>query len=217
MNWAVVDMNVLLVDNHGFTLASLKGALEARGYHVVARASAREALEGLDSRLLSLAVLDFDLGPGPTGIDLAIRLRELIPSIGIVLLTSYRDPRLHSSGLPTLPPGTIYLCKADLNDLSALDQALRVVSHSPLTRRNSIFKPRGASAALTDAQVEVLIAVATGQSNSQIATSRHVSVSAVEHMIARIAERLGIDKDPNANLRVQLTRAYQRLRELDGS
>lgn len=210
-------MNVLLVDNHAFTLASLQSAMSARGMQTRGCGSAREALATVEERAYDVAILDFDLGVGPTGIDLALRLRELIPEIGLVLLTSYRDPRLHSSGLPTLPVGTVYLCKADLNDLAALVQAAELVRHAPLTRRNSVFKPRGASAALTDAQVEVLIAVANGQSNAQIAVTRGVSQSATEQMIARIAERLGIEKDPQANLRVQLTRAYQRLRELDGT
>lgn len=210
-------MRLLLVDNHAFTLASLAAALRSRGLQVLACGSAREALAVVDTETPAVAVLDFDLGVGPTGIDVALRLRELLPEIGLVLLTSYRDPRLYSSSLPTLPAGTIYLCKADLNDLTALVQAIELVRHAPLVRRNSVFKPRGPSAELTDAQVDVLLAVAAGQSNAQIAATRNVSHSAIEQMISRIADRLGIEKDSQTNLRVQLTRAYQRLRKLDGA
>jgi hypothetical protein len=44
-----------------------------------------------------------------------------------------------------------------------------------------------------------------------------VTESAIEQTIARIIERLQIEKDSEQNPRVQLTRAYQQLRELDGA
>jgi len=208
---------VLIVDNHGFTLSTLNAALTGQGMSTLACASAREALAQVPAFSPEVAVLDFDLGTGPTGIDLALRLRDLFPQVGIILLTSYRDPRLHSSGLPALPIGSIYLCKADLSDVNALLHAIALVRHSPLVRRNSVFKPRGASAALTDTQVQVLIEVATGATNAHIAKTRGVTESAIEQTIARIVERLQIDKDLEQNPRVRLTRAYQQLRELDGA
>lgn len=208
---------VLLVDNHAFTLSTLNAALIGQGMGTLACASAREALAQVPAFSPEVAVLDFDLGTGPTGIDLALRLRELFPQVGIVLLTSYRDPRLHSSGLPALPAGSIYLCKADLSDVNALIQVIALVRHAPLVRRNSVFKPRGASAVLTDTQVQILIEVASGATNAHIAKTRGVTESAIEQTFARIVERLQIDKDPQQNPRVQLTRAYQQLRELDGA
>ena len=208
---------VLLVDNHAFSLTMLESALSARGTETLACSSAREAINAVEGFRPEVALLDFDLGTGPTGIDLALRLRELIPTVGVVLLTSYRDPRLHSSGMPALPIGSVYLCKADLNDFTAVIEAVELVRHAPLVRRNSVFTPRGASAELTDMQVEVLISIASGLTTAQIATTRGVSQSAIEQINARIAERLQIEKDPQSNLRVQLTRAYQRLRELDGA
>ena len=125
---------VLIVDNHAFTLSTLNAALIGQGLSTLACDSAREALAQAPAFLPEVAVLDFDLGTGPTGIDLALRLRELFSQLGIVLLTSYRDPRLHSSGLPTLPIGVIYLCKSDLNDVNALLQAIELVRHAPLVR-----------------------------------------------------------------------------------
>jgi DNA-binding NarL/FixJ family response regulator len=80
-----------------------------------------------------------------------------------------------------------------------------------------LFKPRGASAELTDTQVQILVEVASGATNAHIAKTRGVTESAVEQTITRIVERLQIDKDPEQNSRVQLTRAYQQLRELDGA
>ena len=49
-----------------------------------------------------------------------------------------------------------------------------------------------------------------GLSNAQIAEKRGTSNSAVEKMVARIAERLGISPD-DGNVRVILTQEYLKL------
>ena len=91
------------------------------------------------------------------------------------------------------------------------------VRHAPLVTRRLAFGPQGASAVLTDSLVEILVAIATGSTTAQIAATRGVSASAVEKSIARICEQLDIAKDPNLNQRVQLSRMYNHLRELDGA
>ena len=70
----------------------------------------------------------------------------------------------------------------------------------------------GPSVALTDMQVEVLLLVGDGVTTSEIAARRGVSTSAVEQTIARICERLDIQRGPSRNQRVQLVQALNRLR-----
>ena len=81
-------IGVLLVEDDSFTRSTLAAALERHGI-VIAHAlgSAREALAL--AALPDVAVLDLDLGPGPTGIDLAVALRERAPAIGLVLLVAF--------------------------------------------------------------------------------------------------------------------------------
>ncbi len=210
-------MRVLLVENHAFTLTTLTAALSGWNLDVRGCSAAREALREVADFVPEVAVLDLDLGTGPSGLDLAIELRRRFPNVGIVLLTSYRDARLHSSGIRPLPQGGIYLCKADLSDFHVLIDAIHAVRHAPLVTRRLAFGPQGASAVLTDSLVEILVAIATGSTTAQIAATRGVSASAVEKSIARICEQLDIAKDPNLNQRVQLSRMYNHLRELDGA
>ena len=162
---------------------------------------------------LDVALLDLDLGTGPTGLDLAEELRRRLPAIGIVLLTSYRDPRLAGVDLPDLPVGGVYLCKDEIEDLESVVSIIAMVRQLPLARRPE----HGITArdqALTDVQIDVLSALASGATTAQIAKDRGVSEGAVEKTIARICERLEISRDPHINQRVQLVHAFNQMRGL---
>lgn len=202
---------ILVVDDHPFGLTTLAAALSGRGFHVQSSLTAREALEVSPTFLPDVALLDLDLGPGPTGIDLAYALRRLHPSIGVCILTSYRDPRLAGTDIPALPIGSLYLCKADVAHMQLLVDAVTLLSHAPLTRRKA-YQSTGPTENLTDIQMEVLLLVGEGVTTAEIAARRGVTQGAIEQTIARICERLDIPKDARLNQRVQLVQALNRLR-----
>ena len=203
---------VLVVDNHTFTLATLEGSLQGRGFAVVATSTARDAIDQISLSPCDVALLDLDLGIGPTGIDLAIELRERIPNIGIVILTSYRDPRLAGHELKGIPKGGVYLCKSDITDVTVLTQTLEAVHRQPTVERQRTGFVTGPTAALTDVQVEILLAIGSGATTREIALRRGVSESAVEQMMNRICDRLKVERSGRLNQRVQLVQALNQLR-----
>lgn len=213
----VVSARVLVVDDHPFALGTLTAALAGRGVDVRSTSTARDALALAIEARPSVALLDLDLGAGPTGIDLAHALRKALPAIGICILTSFRDPRLAGLGLPALPIGSMYLCKADFSNIDGLISSISMLEHAPLTRRAALQGAGGPTIALTDLQVEVLLLVGEGATTAQIAELRGVSASAIEQTIARICERLDIPKNASGNQRVQLVQALNRLRGQAGS
>lgn len=212
MNAGMNQAHVLVVDNHAFTLATLHGALQGRGLNVQAAKSAREAIELADHEKFDVALLDLDLGVGPTGIDLAIELRNRNQSLGIIILTSYRDPRLAGHELQGIPRGGVYICKSDVTDVTQLVRVIQEVSNQPLASRKRTSFITGPTAELTDAQVEILVAVGSGATTREISVRRGVSESAVEQMLNRICDRLLIKKDGRFNQRVQLVQALNELR-----
>lgn len=197
-------VSLLLVEDDAFTRATLAAALKSYGLRSIsAVGSAREALAFED--LPEVAVLDLDLGPGPTGIDLAIALRERRPDIGIILLTSYDDPRLIAADLPAAPRGTRHLRKREIEDIAVVASTITAAAtypHAP-TAVPSID--------LSEAQIEVLRAVAEGLSTAEIARQRGVSVNAVEHAITRLCEHFGLERDSARNQRVRLAAEYHAL------
>lgn len=203
---------VLVVDDHPYGLATLTAALAGRGIDARGSSTVPEALAVAQDFRPAVALVDLDLGPGPTGIDLAHALRRSLPAIGTCILTSYRDPRLAGPGLPALPIGSVYLCKADISDVNRITEVITMLEHAPLTRRSRSAAAAGPTVALTDLQMEVLLMVGAGVTTAEIAAQRKVSVGAVEQTIARICERLEIPKHATRNQRVQLVQALNRLR-----
>lgn len=205
----MVLASVLLVDDDMFTRTTLSAALSARGINVVASTdSAAGALENLISLNPDVAIVDLDLGPGPSGIDICHALRAQKPNLGLILLTSYTDPRIHDPSNSQLPKGCRFISKSELSDFKVLIEEIVIARNKPFAsaklRKVNDHK-------LTDVQLEVLIAVAQGLSSAEIATNRGVSVKAIEGIIAKTHVALGINKSKSINLRVQLARAYFQL------
>ena len=206
-NGVVSGARVLVVEDDDFTRTTLAGALAHAGYEIVgAVGDAGNAVGRVTALLPDCAVLDLDLGPGPTGIDIAHGMRRALPALGIVILTSFSDPRLLSTSLKDLPLGASYVVKQSLTDLGILVAAI----DGAIALAGTAAMPDEASG-LTDAQVDTLRLLAAGLSNAEIARARFVTEKSVEQAIARAAKRLGVVATTSVNQRVSLARAYFRL------
>lgn len=202
-----MSLRCLVVDDDDFTRVTLQAALRSEGFEVAASVgSAEEAIRFIRSNVVDVAMLDLDLGPGPTGIDLAFGIRRLRPAVGIVLLTSFSDPRLLASSARELPDGATYVVKQSLTDIGFLSEAIRgAASSEPIPSEAMQAVP------LSDAQIETLRLLAYGLTNDQIAAARFVSRKSVEQTIRRIADALDIGQQAGNNMRVALAREYFRL------
>lgn len=195
--------SVLLVEDDNLVRAALSAGLAHHGLDVTAVSDARAAMTAFTTDQPDVAVLDLHLGAGPTGLDLAVAMRERAPDIGLVLLTSFSDPRLLRTSLDTIPSGMHYLVKQSVDDLALLVAAIEsapAAAHLPATAA-----PRSA---LTGAQADTLRLLAAGLSNGEIARVRVVTEATVEKTIARTAQALGIPYAEGVNQRVALARAY---------
>ena len=116
-----VDLRIMLVEDDEFTRATLRSALVAQGLDIVHDAgTVKGGLEAAKSLRPDVAVLDYNLGKGPNGIDLANQLRKSQPSIGIVLLTAFLNPAELDSKISQLPQGSRYLVKHSVNKIEVL-------------------------------------------------------------------------------------------------
>jgi DNA-binding NarL/FixJ family response regulator len=198
-------LKILLVEDNDFTRSTVGAALRAEHCDVVASvATAKEAMNVSKDLDFDCAVIDLHLGAGPSGIDLAHSLRRRDPDVGIVILTSFQDPRLLDGDQRPLPQGAVYAVKDEMRTTQAIrDQVDIATGITP--------RPVGTIAGyvpLTDLQIEILRLVAQGLTNAEIAKRRVTSARSVETTIARILRRLDIEPDTNQNPRVLLTQAY---------
>lgn len=166
-----------------------------------------------------------DIRMPPTGTDEGIaaaeRLRATHPWVGVVVLSQLADPaylvRLMAAG----SQGRGYLLKDHVSDPGELATAVSAVASggsyvdgevAGLLVRRRAEQPAGGApspvAGLTQREVEVLRAVATGRSNMAIAEALFITHRAVEKHINSIFAKLGLHDDRDVNRRVSAVLAY---------
>lgn len=194
-------LRVLLLEDESFTLMTLAALVTGLGHNVVGQTQTIvAAIDCARTNSLDVAVLDLDLGGGPTGIDAAHGLRAVAAHLGIVILSSYAEPRLMGGRARPLPPGAQFLSKQELGDAGILDRALySAVDFEPSPAGNA------ATTDLSDTQIEIMRLVASGLSNDEIAARLWLSEAGVKRAITRLLRKLELD---GGNPRVLLTRAY---------
>lgn len=202
------QIRALLVDDDPFTRMVLSSALRELNIDVVAAVgSATEAMEALSASDCGLAVLDLDLGEGPTGIDLAHGLRRISPTIAIIVLSTYAEPRLIGSKQQELPAGVRYLVKQTIGESETLGDVIADVVRSPL-KIQTANTSSGVLSELSDTQVDIMRLIAEGRSNEEIARLVFLAEGSVEKAIARIIKKLTVKADRTQNQRVMLAQFY---------
>ena len=76
-----------MVEDDAFSRTLIVSTLQAGNFDVIAVADAKNAMVSLEDFEPNVALLDIDLGIGPTGIDVAYALRDKKSNLGIVFLS----------------------------------------------------------------------------------------------------------------------------------
>lgn len=198
---------VLVVEDDDFTRTLVSSLVSSLGYEVCGQvATVTEAMSLAQELKPELALLDLDLGEGPTGVHLAHGLRKLNPNIAIVMLSSYGDPSW--MGQRRRPPtGARYVVKGEVSNPEVLADALAGALESPLDSHeiNRTLPP------LSEGQWEILRLVAAGYTNAEIARRRSLTEEAVKKAVTRLVRQLNIEPGDEGNARVLLTRAYAQM------
>lgn len=173
------------------------------GIEVVAARSVKEAVALAEKIPFHFALLDLNLGIGPSGLDLAHKLRQLHPEIGLVLLTSYSDLRFHSSR-PQIPAGMRILSKGNSLHLNQVFESCLDATKFP-------FQPQRTSTPyqqLSDADFELWRLIAAGRSNSELAVIFDVGEKAIEKRLHKLNRELGLDSTAGKSSRVEMVRLF---------
>jgi DNA-binding NarL/FixJ family response regulator len=198
--------SVLLVEDDVFSRSTLAAALMGANFEVRDQVSkASDALKAVKKYSIDVAIIDLDLGPGANGIDIAVALRNINSKIGIIILTSYSDPRVASPNSLSLPKGSKFITKSTLIDFGVLIRAISDLKAQPLSTKGASKIQR---VVLSENQLSVLQGVAEGLTTKEIANRAGVSEKAVEGTITRLYSMLKLPRQNSLNPRVQLARAY---------
>jgi DNA-binding NarL/FixJ family response regulator len=213
-------IRVVYADDSFLMRQALEAVLERLdGVEVVAGCLDGDTLlAAVEEQRPDVVVTDMRMPPSgdEEGIRVANRLRQRHPSIGVVVLTQYAEPRY---GLELLEAGTEgrgYLLKERVNDPRELHGAIETVAHG-----GSVFDPAmvrllvgggpvGGSALdeLTPRERQVLAEMAQGKSNAAIAEDLVLTKKAIERHIGAIFLKLGLPNEHMVSRRVTAVLLY---------
>jgi DNA-binding NarL/FixJ family response regulator len=141
------------------------------------------------------------------GIQIAARLRETHPEIGVVVLSQYSEPDFVLRLLDSGSEGRAYLLKERIADRTELTRAIEAVAEG-----GSVIDPKivevlvqarsraetSPLAELTPRERDVLAGVAEGKSNAAIAEQLVLTKRAIEKQINAIFLKLGLTYSEDA-------------------
>ncbi|MFK0289503.1 response regulator [Streptomyces sp. NPDC090442] len=165
-------------------LLSLEDDLEvvaqaARGDEVLAQARAHA---------IDVALLDIEM-PGMTGLDAAARLRDELPGVKVVILTTFGRPGYLRRAMEA---GADAFLVKDAPAAQLADAVRRVLDGE------RVIDPVLAAAALADGasplterERDVLRAAADGSTNAEIATALHLSQGTVRNYLSLATQKTG--------------------------
>lgn len=201
--------SVFLVDDHEIVRRGLADLLASDGSHtVVGEASTvREALARIPAVRPDVAVVDVRL-PDGSGIDLVRTLREQLPDLPCLVLTSYSDDEALLDAITAGAQG--YVLKQIRG--TELVSAIRTVASggslldSASTARVLQRIRRGQEAppaptGLTGQEEAVLELLAEGLTNKQIAERMFLAEKTVRNHVTGILAKLGVENRVQAALR----------------
>ena len=201
--------SVVVVEDDPFLRGLIADSLERSGFRVSTAATAPDARRVINAVDPDAVVLDIDLGPGPSGLDIGEALMARSNEIAIVYLTALTDPRFSARPGEPVHPRAAYLNKHMLDDSQVLVDALEAVLHeADITSFRHDRRADRPLAHLSSTQIQVLQLIAQGKTNAQIAQERGRSLPATESAISRTLVALGIDVSSDINARVAAAAAY---------
>ena len=207
------QLKLLIVEDDKILLTMMSGALTSEGFNVLAASDAQSAMQYFDKARPDVVILDIDLGAGPSGIDLANKMRQISGRIAIVFCTSFKDMRFIQGDYLKYPLHTVVLKKADVVNMekfsNAINEAVELIRESDESRPDQLHEKYYKD--LTALEIELLTLIVSGHSNKQVAAEKGISLKSCENAIARLAKKLEIPAAEHSNQRVLLTRKYMEL------
>ncbi|MEQ1735821.1 MAG: response regulator transcription factor [Rhodoglobus sp.] len=172
-------------------------------------------LAELDEVRPDLIVLDVRMPPGyrDEGVRAAITAREMLPAVGILLLSQYVEVAYAQELLSSGTGGVGYLLKDRVASLSQLQDAVdRIAAGGTVLDPEVVAQLLGRRhdplATLTKREHEVMALMAEGRTNAAIAQSLVIGTGAVEKYVTSIFQKLGLDDSGTDHRRVLAVLAW---------
>ena len=201
-------LRLLVVDDHEVVRQGLVALLDRReGFHVIAEAgTVAESIEAARRFRPEIVIMDVRL-PDGSGIEACREIRAELPETRVVMLTSYPDEEAVLSAIVAGASG--YLLKqVRARDLVAALEAVGrgeslldpAVTEKVLerVRRIATGSRTDELAVLTSQEQRILMLVAEGKTNKEIASEVFLSDKTVKNYVSSILSKLNLERRAQA-------------------
>ncbi len=201
-------LRLLVVDDHEVVRQGLVALLGRReGFQVVAEAgTVAEAIEAARRFQPDIVVMDVRL-PDGSGVEACREIRSEFPSTRVVMLTSYPDEEAVLSAIVAGASGYLLKQVRARDLITALETVGRggslldpAVTEKVLERIRRIATGGQSDelAALTAQERRILLLVAEGKTNKEIATEIFLSDKTVKNYVSSILSKLNLERRAQA-------------------
>ena len=199
-------VTVFLLDDHEIVRRGLRELLESDGTITVVGESglAREAARRIPALRPDVAVLDGRL-PDGTGMDVCRDVRSIDPSIACLILTSYDDDEALVSAIMAGAAGYVLKQIRGNELLAAVHRVAQGQSLiDPKLTQRVVHRIREepqddpALASLTDQERRILLLIAEGLTNRQIAERMFLAEKTVKNYVSSLLAKLGMERRTQA-------------------
>jgi DNA-binding NarL/FixJ family response regulator len=182
------------VDDHPLVRDGLRARLEAMPqFDVVAEAGgAQEALEQARHCDIDLVLMDINMRGG-NGIEATAQFSEQFPEIAVLILSMHDKLEYVSQAIQAGARGYVLKDAPGKDIVVAIETVMSGGIYYSAALARQLAKPQNLDAQLTTREHEVLLHIANGQSNKQIARDLDLSVRTVETHRLNIKRKLGIE------------------------
>ena len=216
-----VPIRLVLADDNYLVREALRGLLATRDdFEIAAVCEDLDSLLGaVEAEQPDVVVTDIRMPPTNTdeGIQVAIRLRETSPEVGVVVLSQYATPTFVLALLEGGSEGRAYLLKERVKDLDQLVGAIHAVAAGGSVMDPKVVEALVAENAraedsplneLTPRERDVLREMAEGKNNAAIAEALVLTERSVEKVIHSIFLKLGLTWETAVHKRVKAVILY---------
>lgn len=193
-------ISVLIVDDHAVVRVGLRALLELHGnFRVIGEAACgEEALRLAREEIPDVIVLDIRM-PGMNGIEACQEIKSVAPEAKVIMLTSYADDEAVYASI--LAGASGYVLK-QIDNAKLIDAIERVaqgeslldplVTGKVLSRMKLIATEQRNEAKLSDTEKKILLLIAEGKTNREIAEAIFLAEKTVRNYISKIFDKLNL-------------------------
>ena len=213
-------MRVVIADDELLLREGLGRLLADAGFEVVGTVGTPAELHRkIEVTRPNVAIVDIKMPPTHTdeGLVAAQEIRDTHPTVGVLVLSHYLEPRYAMRVIEQHPAGVGYLLKQRVSDLAVLTDALTRIDEGEcvidptivarLLKRAAARRPLDD---LTEREREVLALMAEGRSNAGICERLYLSPKTVEAHVTHILTKLDIRPSHDDHRRVLAVLTYLR-------